>query len=90
MYEGLSRSSWTNVKKLTQIIGFVRNFLSIYFDITINGMQNFIQKYELISNLQAIDRYHVQRCAARQKKITSPRHFISKYAPCDTMHLRCH
>ena len=53
-------------------------------------MQNFIQKYELITNLQAIDRCHVQQCAARQIKIISQRHFISKYAPCDTMHLRCH
>ena len=40
--------------------------MRMYFDITMNGMQNFIQNYELISNFYAIDPCHVQRCAARQ------------------------
>ena len=29
--------------------------MSIYFDITLKGMQNFSQKYELIRHLHAID-----------------------------------
>ena len=66
-YEGLSRSSWTSVKKLTIIIGFVWKFISINLDITMKGIQNFIQKYKLMTKLHAIDWCHVQRCAARQR-----------------------
>ena len=40
--------------------------LSIYFNITLKGIQNFIEKYQHMSTLQAIDCCHVQRCATRQ------------------------
>ena len=52
-------------------------FTSIYFDITLNGIQNFIEKYQHMSTLQAIDICHVQRCAARQNfNVTSPSQFV--------------
>ena len=55
IYEGLSRSSWTNVKKLTIIIGLVCKFMSINLDITMKSIQNFIQKYKQMTKLHAID-----------------------------------
>ena len=33
IYEGLSRSSWTNLKKLTQMVGFIWKFTSKYWTV---------------------------------------------------------
>ena len=66
IYERLSRSSWTNARELAPIVWFIWKFTSIYFDITLNGIQNFIAKYQHLSTLQATDICHVQRCAAPQ------------------------
>ena len=50
-YEGLSRSSWTNVKKNNNNHWIRR----INLDITLKGSQNFIQKHKLMTKLHAID-----------------------------------
>ena len=40
------------------MVGFILKFTSIYFDITLNGIHNFIEKYNIVmSSLQAVAMY---------------------------------
>ena len=40
------------------MVEFILRFTSIYFDITLNGIQNFIEKYQHMSTLQAVAMYN--------------------------------